>query len=88
MRMSVKGIDGHLGVLKYKKPKKIDKLFEELLDQVDEGTEIDIEKWHRLTLRMPKSLYRLLKFEADHNNIGLAEIGRILLRDAIIARHL
>lgn len=84
--MIVRTTDDFLGVLKEKRKKssKVEKLFEGIL----EGTEIDTEKWHRLTLRMPKSLYRLLEFEMMDNNVdGLAAMGRILIREAIIARH-
>jgi len=86
--MIVRTTDDFLGVLKEKRKKssKVEKQFEGLLNQ--EGTEIDMKKWHRLTLRMPKSLYQLLEFEMIDNNIdGLAEMGRILLKEAIIARH-
>lgn len=89
MKMVLKGISPeYLGILKHKRKKsnEIKDLFEKLLDQ---DTEIDItQKWHRFTLRMPKSLYQLLEFEADNNDIGLAEMARILLREAIMERHL
>jgi len=86
MRISMRGSKDYLGVLKQKKKKKPaakTKVIRELLDYVD----VDDEKWRKFTMRMPKSLFRLLELESENNGMGLAEMARILLKEGIMVRH-